>query len=155
MSCSYWPNDGGQSTQDGGQDSRESRKEQTCLEGLLLANDPHLYVLIRYASGRLCAAPGGHGHSPPQTSLPRASLPALPLCHRGSHLPSCTCIGGKEIKHLPFLSFQTQQLYLDTALMNRGLRLSKPCRIRPECSEMFIFPVFFYIMFTFCIRRPP
>lgn len=74
--------------------SEWSRGEPASLGGLLLANDQHLYLLIRNAwrCWRLSAHPGGHGHPPPRETTPLgASLPAPPRCHSGSHLPVCTC----------------------------------------------------------------
>lgn len=56
--------------------SEASRGERVSLGGLLLANDQHLYLLIRNAwrCRRLSAQPGRHGHPPPRETTPLGHL---------------------------------------------------------------------------------
>lgn len=66
--------------------------QPACLGGLSLANDQHLFLLIRSAwrCRRLCAPPGGHGHplgrGPPRlghVAVPPREPPSFVHLHRG------------------------------------------------------------------------
>lgn len=112
--------------------SEEPRGEPACLGGLLLANDQHLYLLIRNAwrCRRLSAPPGGHGHPLPPGDHPVWGISAGPAAGATfSHAPAPGVGGGT--KHPPSPSFQNQQHHPDTALMYGALRLRKSCSIRP------------------------